>query len=160
MQDKVRTDLNSAREIYQSEVSNIKTIVRLTAERFYIKDALIKKDYDKLYSEITTVRKRETLDFLTLLDEKGRVIVRPRNTLLIGDDQTWSEIVRNALARKDSFAALPIKLLLLPIKLRYAQPKQCSRKQKIIDTRGYQHKYNKNPIFCLTSDINLVIYIL
>jgi len=107
-QDKVRTDLNSAREIYQNEVGNIKTIVRLTAERFYVKDALIRKDYQRLNSEIATVRARESLDFLTLLDAQGKVIIRPRNPSLIGDDQTWSPIVRKALNEKDSFAGTEI----------------------------------------------------
>ena len=107
-QDKVRTDLNSAREIYQGDVNNIKTIVRLTAERFYVKDALIRKDYQRLNTEIATVREREALDFLTLLDAQGKVLIRPRNTALIGDDQTWSAIVKKALAQKDSFAGTEI----------------------------------------------------
>ncbi|MBI5778829.1 MAG: cache domain-containing protein [Planctomycetes bacterium] len=107
-QDKVRTDLNSAREIYQGEVNNVRTIVRLTAERFYIKDALIKKDYPTLNSEIATVRARESLDFLTLLDAQGRVVARPRNASLVGDDQTWSAIVRKALTEKDTFSGTEI----------------------------------------------------
>ena len=107
-QDKVRTDLNSAREIYQGEVNNVRTIVRLTAERFYVKDALIRKDYQRLNTEIATVRERESLDFLTLLDAQGKVLIRPRNTALIGDDQTWSAIVKKALSQKDSFAGTEI----------------------------------------------------
>ncbi|MFH1230480.1 MAG: cache domain-containing protein [Planctomycetota bacterium] len=107
-QDKIRTDLNSAREIYQREENDIKTVVRLTAERFYIKDSLIKNDLTRLNSEIATVRERESLDFLTILDNQGRVIIRPRNTSLVGDDQTWSAIVKNALVYKDTFAGTEI----------------------------------------------------
>jgi len=107
-QEKVRTDLNSAREIYQGEVNNVRTIVRLTAERFYVKDALIRKDHQRLNSEIATVRTRETLDFLTLLDADGKVLIRTRNTVLVGDDQTWSAIVRKALKEKDTFSGTEI----------------------------------------------------
>jgi two-component system NtrC family sensor kinase len=107
-QEKVRTDLNSAREIYQHEVNHTETVVRLTAERFYIKDALIKNDLNRLNSELTTVREREALDFLTLTDNQGRVIVRPRNLALVGDDQTWSSLVKQALTQKETFAGAEI----------------------------------------------------
>ena len=36
------------------------------------------------------------------------MIIRPRNTALIGDDQTWSPIVRKVLNEKDSFAGTEI----------------------------------------------------
>ena len=41
-QDKVRLDLNSAREVYQEESNSIKNTIRLTAIRFFIKDAILK----------------------------------------------------------------------------------------------------------------------
>ena len=47
-QDKVRLDLNSAREVYQTESSKIKCTVRLTAKRFFIKDALLEEDRQTL----------------------------------------------------------------------------------------------------------------
>jgi len=107
-QEKVRTDLNSAREIYQGEVNTIKTVVRLTAERYYIKDALIKSDLTRLNSEIATVREREGLDILNLTDSAGRVIIRSRNSTLTGDDQTWSPLVKRVLTEKDTFAGTEI----------------------------------------------------
>ncbi|MGB7055531.1 MAG: histidine kinase, partial [bacterium] len=39
-QDKVRLDLNTAREVYRGEAEAIRTKIRLTASRFFIKDAL------------------------------------------------------------------------------------------------------------------------
>ncbi|MBM3713752.1 MAG: hypothetical protein FJW56_10035, partial [Actinobacteria bacterium] len=39
-QDRVRTNLYSAREIYLGELKEIKDLVRLTALRFFIKEAL------------------------------------------------------------------------------------------------------------------------
>jgi len=107
-QDKVGTDLNSAREIYQREIDHIQTIVRLTAERFYIKDSLINKDYARLKSEIAAVQRREGLDILSLVNVEGKVIVRPRNPDIVGDDQTWSAIVQKALTGKETFAGTEI----------------------------------------------------
>jgi two-component system NtrC family sensor kinase len=109
-QEKIRTDLNSAREIYARELNEIKTIIRLTAERVYIKDALLKKDYEALLKEIETVRERESLDILSMADAQGRVIVRPRNPALIGDDQTWSSLVKKTLTQKEAFAGTEIIL--------------------------------------------------
>jgi len=51
-QDKVRTDLNSAREIYQEELKEIRDLVRLTAVRFFIKDALLKSDLEGIEKEL------------------------------------------------------------------------------------------------------------
>jgi len=107
-QEKVRTDLNSAREIYQREENDIKTVVRLTAERFYIKDALIRNDLPRLNSEIATVREREGLDILNLTDNNGRVIVRSRNSAIIGDDQTYSPILKKTLLEKETFSGTEI----------------------------------------------------
>jgi two-component system NtrC family sensor kinase len=107
-QEKVRTDLNSAREIYQREIDETGIIVRLTAERFYIKDALIRNDLDRLNSELTSVRERERLDVLTLTNPSGKVIVRARNPKMTGDDQTTSSLVKKVLSCKAAIAGTEI----------------------------------------------------
>ena len=45
-QDKVRTNLYSARETYQEELKEIRDLVRLTAVRFFIKESLLKSDLE------------------------------------------------------------------------------------------------------------------
>ena len=107
-QEKVRTDLNSAREIYQHEVNNTQTVVRLTAERFYIKDALIRNDLPRLNSELAAVRQNERLDVLTLTDKDGKVIVRPRNPALVGDDQLKCAMVKKTIEEKKPFVGTGI----------------------------------------------------
>ncbi|UCG29199.1 MAG: cache domain-containing protein [candidate division WOR-3 bacterium] len=84
-QDKVRLDLNSAREVYKAESDAIKTKIRLTADRFFIKDALYINDHDRLRRELQKIRERESLDILTLTDDKGMVLVRAHNTSVFGD---------------------------------------------------------------------------
>jgi len=84
-QDKVRLDLNSAREVYQEESGNIKNIIRLTTTRFFLKDALLDGGREKLEQELQKIRKDESLDILTLTDQKGRVLVRAHNPTIYGD---------------------------------------------------------------------------
>ena len=95
-QDKVRLDLNSAREVYQTESRNIKCTVRLTAKRFFIKDALLEKDRQTLNEILQKIRKEETLDILSLTDDKGRVLIRTSNPEIYGD-QLNDEIVKRVL---------------------------------------------------------------
>lgn len=84
-QDKVRLDLNSAREVYHAESDAIKTKVRLTAERFFIKDAFFISDYNRLRRELKQIREQESLDILTLTDSQGKVLVRAHNADVYGD---------------------------------------------------------------------------
>ncbi|UCD19012.1 MAG: cache domain-containing protein [candidate division WOR-3 bacterium] len=84
-QDKVRLDLNSAREVYRSENEVIRTKIRLTAERFFIKDALRVSDIGRLRGELRKIREEEGLDILTLTDSNGRILVRAHNPEISGD---------------------------------------------------------------------------
>jgi len=84
-QDKVRLDLNSAWEVYNEESEAIKTKVRLTANRFFIKDALDSRDLSGLTFELQRVRAEEDLDILTLADHSGRILVRTRDPKVLGD---------------------------------------------------------------------------
>lgn len=106
-QDKVRLDLNSAREVYQEESNNIKNIIRLTAIRFFIKDGILKNDRKNLKEELQKIRKNESLDILTLTDKTGRILVRARNPAIYGD---WlnDTIVNYVLLKKQPIASTQI----------------------------------------------------
>lgn len=106
-QNKVRLDLNSAREVYKEESENIKDIIRLTAIRFFIKDAILKNDINKLKNELQKIMKNESLDILTLTDQDGRVIVRANNPEIY-DDQLNDEIVNWVLQKKRDVVATQI----------------------------------------------------
>jgi len=109
-QDRVRTDLNAARHIYQDEIQKVKALLDITAQRFFIKDALLEKDIDieVLKRELEEIRKRESLDILTLTDGNGRVIIRPRNPSVNGDDQAHDELVSRVLSDGEVIAATQI----------------------------------------------------
>jgi len=107
-QDKVRIDLNSARHIYQDAIGEVEAVLRLSAQRFFIKDALLENDVETLKKELEQVRKRESLDILTLTDKNGRVIVRARNPSVSGDDQAQDELISRVLSGKELIAATVI----------------------------------------------------
>ena len=75
-QDRVRNDLNAAREIYLSELIQINDVVRFTAGRFFLKDALLADDVEQATAELVKVKEREGLDLLTVTDKSGRVLLR------------------------------------------------------------------------------------
>jgi two-component system NtrC family sensor kinase len=106
-QDKVRLDLNSAREVYNEESESIKTIIRLTANRFFIKDAIENRDFDPLLVEMQKIRTAEGLDVLTLTDAEGRILLRARNPGVKGDKPA-DEVIRWALRTQDAVVAAEI----------------------------------------------------
>ncbi|MBN2312927.1 MAG: cache domain-containing protein, partial [Sedimentisphaerales bacterium] len=107
-QDKVRNDLNSARVIYRQEIEDLQDTVRLTALRFFIKEALLKNDVGTLIEELGKIRKEEVLDILTLTDHQGRVLVRLRNLSHSGDSQRQDDLVSRVLSTGKAVAATVI----------------------------------------------------
>jgi two-component system NtrC family sensor kinase len=107
-QEKVRNDLNAAREIYWSELDKISTTVRFTAGRFFLRDALQAEDVGSAYAELAKVREREGLDLLTVTDESGTVILRATSPTRSGDDQSHNELVRAVLEEEKPVAATTI----------------------------------------------------
>jgi two-component system NtrC family sensor kinase len=106
-QDKVRLDLNSAWEVYDEESEAIKTKVRLTANRFFIKDDLNNRDLTELTSELRKVRMEEGLDILTLSDRHGRIIVRTRDAVIVGD-RPADDVVDWVLSNRKAVVATQI----------------------------------------------------
>lgn len=106
-QDKVRLDLNSAREVYRSEIVAVKQTVRLTAERFFLRDSIQKGERETLIAEMARIRQRESLDMLNLTDGKGAVIVKTRRPGVYGD-RLEREIVDWVITRKTAAASTQI----------------------------------------------------
>ena len=100
-QTKVKNDLNSAREIYTQELENVKDIVRFTAVRFFIKDAISTKDRDTLDKELARIRTSESLDVLTLIDASGKVLTRSRNPSFTGDIQDSDKLIKKVLSSRE-----------------------------------------------------------
>ena len=107
-QTKVKNDLNSAREIYTQEVKNVKDVIRFTAVRYFINDAISTQDDDTLNTELDKIRIAESLDILTLTDAHGKVLSRSRNPSETGDNQTSDNFVEKVLLNKEVVAGTVI----------------------------------------------------
>ncbi|KPL25151.1 MAG: hypothetical protein AMJ75_01725 [Phycisphaerae bacterium SM1_79] len=107
-QAKVKNDLNSARQIYWQESDNLKDVVRFTALRFFIEDAIKDNDIERLQKELEKIRNTESLDILTLTNEKGQVVVRSRNPAIRGDSRADNELVSRVLSERKAIAATAI----------------------------------------------------
>lgn len=107
-QTKVKNDLNSARQIYQEEAGNIRDVVRFTALRFFIKDAILSGDIGALEKQLGEIREAEDLDVLTLTDANGGVFVRSRNPSQRGDKQAHDELLRRVISAREVVAGTVI----------------------------------------------------
>jgi two-component system NtrC family sensor kinase len=102
-EDKVRLDLNSAREVYQERIREIDTVLHFTAIRsVMVRKALIERDRATLGTTLEEVRQAGAMDMLTITDDKGRVLYRCRNPELYGDDQSEDEFVKRVLRDHES----------------------------------------------------------
>jgi len=104
-QEKVRNDLNAAREIYLSNLTHIDDVVRLTAERFFLRDALATGYYEAAEKELDHIKDEAYLDFLSVTDQYGYVVLRTGNPESVGDNQGRDEIIQAALSQGEAVAA-------------------------------------------------------
>ena len=105
---KVQNDLDSAREIYQQEVGRVRDVVRLTAVRFFLKEGISENDKEGISHELERIWRSESLDVLTLTDVSGRVIVRSRNPLAVGDEMAEDTLASRVLDSNEVVAGTVI----------------------------------------------------
>jgi len=98
-QEKVRYDLNAGREIYLGRSNHIYDVIRLTAGRFFISEAISNGTVRDATDELIRVKVREGLDILTVTDATGKVVIRTNNIGVTGDDQKHNELVNIVLHR-------------------------------------------------------------
>ncbi|HML79279.1 sensor histidine kinase [Geobacter sulfurreducens] len=96
-QEKVRTDLNAARAVYDGEVEHIRDVVKFTATNPFTAAILEKSDRDTLRSLLAPLLKAEGLDILTAVDAGGKVIFRASNAEAHGDLKVNDAVVSRAL---------------------------------------------------------------
>jgi two-component system, NtrC family, sensor kinase len=96
-QERVANDLNAAREIYMAEQGHVNDVVRLTAERFFLRDAVLAEDLAAAEDELHTVMFREGLDVLTVTDPRGNVLLRAGNPARsrgsLADDELVAKVI-------------------------------------------------------------------
>jgi two-component system NtrC family sensor kinase len=105
-QRRVAESLSAGREIYGDELRAVQQSVRVTGERFFLRDALAGAlPAGRVASMLEDVMRRERLDFLAVADARGRVRWRPSHPEATGDDLGADPLVRAALERAQAVAA-------------------------------------------------------
>ena len=104
-QDQVKMDLNSARMLYNQRIDNIKFLMQLTTRRGIIVKELKQRNTLLLKQMLEEIRLDNNLDFLSVTDEKGIVLVRAAYPYKVGDDQSNDEMVSRALKGKQEAGA-------------------------------------------------------
>ena len=98
--ERVRADLNAAWGIYEQDLANIRTIIQITSERFFLRKNLAKGETFFLQSELRQLIKNEGLDFLFLTDAQGKVLYRAHNPPKKGEDFSQNPLVHLALKKE------------------------------------------------------------
>jgi len=107
-QERVRTDLNSARLIYQDRLEQVVQATQFTTARLFLKDILQGTAEAEYLEELSRFRESENLDILTITDHTGKVVFRTTNPDNVGDDQSNDEIVGAVLRSGKSVAGTTI----------------------------------------------------
>ena len=105
---KTVSDLNSAKEIYRNNITGIESIARLTASRSLIISSLIQNNADTLQKELAQTLITEKLDFFTLVNDKGIVVCRGRNSFDKGDTLSDDKFVKQVFDTRQSIAGTDI----------------------------------------------------
>ena len=100
-EDRVRQDLNAAREFYQQRLAAMSEPLRYTAMGERFSEAVAQKDVAYLGPRLEAVRKNASLDTLCVTDANGIVILRAHRPALAGDSLAEDCLVKAALAGKD-----------------------------------------------------------
>ena len=107
-QEKVRTDLNSAREIYSNQLTRIADELRFISDRTFVRSPLAGRDRAWLVDRLNGIRIQEGLDVLAITDAAGAVRLRTTNPGMFGDDQSHDQLVRAVLRSHEPAAATAV----------------------------------------------------
>lgn len=99
-QEKVRTDLNSAREAYRNELHHIDELLELTADNPFATISIRSGDRQAISSLLTPLLHKKHLDILTAVDKNGRVLFRAHNPNRFGDLPVNTYFIDQALKGK------------------------------------------------------------
>ncbi|MFZ4858959.1 MAG: sensor histidine kinase [Desulfuromonadaceae bacterium] len=96
-QEKVRTDLNTAREVYSNEIVHIRDVIRFSSGMQRTAKELTADNRKEISRLLSDMRSKEQLDILTMVDSRGMVLFRAGNPQAFGDLLHQDPLVRKAL---------------------------------------------------------------
>ncbi len=97
--NRVASDLNSAEEMYDAYSDSLFDLIRLSADHTYLHEAMRSGDVTTAAGKLAATMVSERLDFLTVTDATGVVLMRAANPDVVGDSQAGQSIVAAALAK-------------------------------------------------------------
>jgi len=102
--NRVRQDLNAAREFYRQRLNSMEEALFYTSlgERFSL--AVAEKDLSYLSVRLNRIRTSGHFDVLYITDATGRVIYRAHQSGLSGDSLAEDPLIRNVLKNKDAIS--------------------------------------------------------
>lgn len=112
VQDRVRNDLNTAREIWNNRLEHIKNNIYYATFSNELKNAIANKDRKNLLKYLTKIKENGDFEILSLTDSYGRVILRSSNPHIYGDTQINNQLVGRVLSLRH-LAASPV---IIPVK--------------------------------------------
>ncbi len=107
-QAQVNSDLEAAKEIYQSTLDRLQNAVRIHATRMVIYSALQRGEPSGLDEEMDRIRRAEQFDVLTLTDAQGRLFHRTRNPADRGKEDVTDDVVARTLRELAPIAATEV----------------------------------------------------
>ena len=96
-QQRVKMDINSAWMVYNQRIETLALLIQLTAKRDILIEEFKQNNVSPLQFLLEKVRIDNNLDFLTLTDARGFVVVRGRYPYTAGDDQSNDAMVAQSL---------------------------------------------------------------
>ena len=99
-QERVKEALNGARWLYTAKISEIDRAIYLTSIRYILKGALKKEEALLIKDDMEKLIGDYGLDFLTLVDKNGTVLLRFHNPALSGDSLMKDHFIREALKNR------------------------------------------------------------
>lgn len=166
-QDKVRHDLNAAREIYLGRLELINDAVRMTSERFFLRDALLSGNLDVANHELWRIKNQEGLDILTLTDASGNVILRTSYIDNVGDNQSHDELIKAVMKDKKPIASTILisgedlneesPLLAQKAYFNFIETPRARPRDEIVETDGMMLKA-ASPVFDSQNNLIGVLY--
>lgn len=99
VQKRVRRNLNSARSAYVKRTELMAALLQGAAFDGDLKDAVARQDHRQMRQQLQAVHQSGSIDFLLLLDTRGRVLCRAANDR-VGEDLSGDPLVARARLEK------------------------------------------------------------
>jgi two-component system NtrC family sensor kinase len=99
-QERVKEALNGAQWFYAAKINEIDRAIYLTSIRYILRGALERQEALLIKDDMKRLIADYGLDFLTLVDKKGIVLLRFHNPSLSGDSLIRDPFIREALKNK------------------------------------------------------------